>query len=151
MNVLVDTNILTRLAQASHPLHATAAAAVHHLGSIGRTLCIVPQNLYEFWAVATRPITDNGLGLTVPEASAELDNIKRAFILLRDAPSLPDEWEKLVVRFDCKGKPSHDARLVAAMLLHGFDELLTFNRQDFARYIGIRILDPAAISTGPAP
>lgn len=29
MNVLVDTNILTRLAQASHPLHGTAASAVH--------------------------------------------------------------------------------------------------------------------------
>lgn len=151
MNVLLDTNILTRLAQASHPLHSTAASAVHNLGSIGRTLCIVPQNLYEFWAVATRPIRDNGLGLTVSEASAELDRIKRAFILLRDPPSLPDEWEELVVRFDCKGKPSHDARLVAAMLLHGFDELLTFNRQDFARYAGIIILDPAALSAGRAP
>jgi predicted nucleic acid-binding protein len=71
MNVQLDTNILTRLAQASHPHFATALAAVQQLESAGHALCIVPQNLYEFWAVATRPVTDNGLGLAVPEAKAE--------------------------------------------------------------------------------
>jgi len=151
MNVILDTNVLTRLAQASHPKHTTALDATRRLLSIGRVLCIVPQNLYEFWAVATRPIVNNGLGLTVQEAKVELDRIKQSFILLRDPPTLPDEWEKLIVTYDCKGKPSHDARIVAAMQIHGVLEFITFDRQDFTRFAGIRLLDPDAVSTGAAP
>jgi len=38
----------------------------------GETLSIFPQNLIEFWAVATRPVANNGLGLTVDQAEIEL-------------------------------------------------------------------------------
>ena len=38
----------------------------------GDTLWVVPQALYEFWVVATRPTTVNGLGFTVARAVAEL-------------------------------------------------------------------------------
>jgi hypothetical protein len=54
MNVLLDTNILTRLAQHAHPMHAAARDAVAALQRAGETLRLVPQNLYEFWVVATR-------------------------------------------------------------------------------------------------
>ncbi len=64
MNVQVDTNILTRLAQHSHPQHDKALIAVTNLTSALHSLTIVPQNLFEFWAVATRPAGENGLGLS---------------------------------------------------------------------------------------
>jgi len=53
MKILVDTNILLRLAQPTHPQYAEAADAVRVL--IGRTdeLILVPQSFYEFWVVAT--------------------------------------------------------------------------------------------------
>src|SRR4051812_28543304 len=35
---------------------------------------IVPQNLYEFWVVLTRPTAVNGLGKTAAEAAAELES-----------------------------------------------------------------------------
>jgi len=50
MSVLLDTNILTRLSQQSHPHHAAAESAISALKTRGESLFIVPQNLYEFWA-----------------------------------------------------------------------------------------------------
>ena len=41
------------------------------------------------------------------------------------------------------GKPAHDARLVAAMHVHGLTTILTFDRTGFSRYAGIEVLHPA--------
>jgi predicted nucleic acid-binding protein len=151
MSVLLDTNILTRLAQHSHPMHAAARDGVAALQAGGRTLFIVPQNLYEFWVVATRPAAANGLGLTAAEADAELARLQGLFPLLADTPAILSEWRRLVVAHTVLGKNGHDARLVAAMLVHGLVELLTFNLADFARFPGITVLDPAIVGAPPTP
>jgi predicted nucleic acid-binding protein len=151
MNVQLDTNILTRLAQPSHPFHAVALEALRNLQSAVHVPCVVPQNLFEFWAVATRRVEDNGLGLSVAEAKAELETIKNAFVLFLDSPLLLDEWEKLVIAYECKGKAAHDARIVAAMNIHGTKQLLTFNVRDFVRYTGVTVLDAASLGCSPPP
>jgi predicted nucleic acid-binding protein len=145
MTTQLDTNVLTRLAQPTDPAHVTARAAVAKLQAAGRGPYIIPQNLYEFWAVATRPVANNGLGLTVPECHAEITRLRALFPLLPDAPTLLDVWESLVVTHDCKGKVAHDARIVAAMQTHGIRDLLTFNTADFARFAGITAIDPATV------
>ena len=62
MRVLVDTNILLRSAQPSHPLRLEATHAVSRLirGNIAVFFC--SQNIAEFCNVATRPTEMNGLG-----------------------------------------------------------------------------------------
>jgi predicted nucleic acid-binding protein len=40
------------------------------------------------------------------------------------------------------GKNGPDARLVAAMFVHGINRLLTFNKTDFARYPFIGAVSP---------
>ena len=72
MRVLAETNILTRIARPAHRHHDAALSAVEVLLQRDDDVCIVPQVLYEFWAVATRPPSDNGLGMPVAEAKAEL-------------------------------------------------------------------------------
>ena len=52
--ILLDTNLLGRLTDSADPLCTPARRAVHTLLAQGERLIIVPQNLYEFWAVATR-------------------------------------------------------------------------------------------------
>lgn len=79
MSVLLDTNILTRSAQPGHPMHKAAVDAVDILRTRGEQLYVVPQNMVEFWAVATRPISVNGLGMTPTQAQAELVLIKSLF------------------------------------------------------------------------
>src|SRR5438270_13234770 len=119
MSTLLDTNILTRMAKPTDPMHRAAVDATDHLGRSGERLCLVPQNLYEFWVVATRPLAQNGLGLTVTEAQAELIKLKQLFVLLDDTAAILSEWERLVNQHQVIGKSAHDARLVAAMNVHG--------------------------------
>jgi predicted nucleic acid-binding protein len=40
----------------------------------------------------------------------------------------------------------HDARLVAAMRVHGVKRILTFNDKDFARYTDIEAEHPRSVS-----
>jgi predicted nucleic acid-binding protein len=98
-----------------------------------------------FWAVATRPKEQNGLGFSIAAAEDRLGWIKRLFPPLRDERGIREPWESLVVVYAVRGKPSHDARLVAAMQRHGLSHLLTFNGHDFARYAGLSILDAAKV------
>jgi predicted nucleic acid-binding protein len=149
MSVLLDTNILTRAAQPGHSMHSAAVGAVAALRRQGEVLCLVPQNLYEFWVVCTRPLAQNGLGLSPAEAEAEITRLKGLFVLLDETPGVYPQWERLVVRHQVSGKNAHDARLVAALLVHGLSRLLTFNVSDFARYPGVAVLEPSQVLAAP--
>jgi predicted nucleic acid-binding protein len=148
MAVLLDTNILVRLAQPHHPSAQVAARALKTLRSGNETLHITQQNIVEFWAVTTRPVDANGLGFTTQQAAEEVGALGRLFLLLPEVP-LQDAWERLVVDYRVSGKSAHDARLVASMVVHGVESILTFNTQDFLRYGEIRVLTVAAIRLNP--
>ena len=141
--MLLDTSTLLRTLQPSHPQRETARIAIKALTARGRDLHIVPQNLVELWVVATRPVAKNGLGLSTTEAAAELMRLKSMFSLLPDTPAIHPVWESLVIQYRVSGKPAHDARLVAAMHVHGLTTILTFDRTGFSRYAGIEVLHPA--------
>jgi predicted nucleic acid-binding protein len=144
MAVLLDTNILLRLAQPHHPNAPVAIGALRALRAANQPLHITQQNIVEFWAVATRPISANGLGYLTEQAKAEIDTLRRLFFLLPEFP-LQDTWEGLVSDYVVSGKNVHDARLVAAMVVHGIESILTFNAADFLRYRVIRVLDATQI------
>ncbi len=70
--ILLDTNLLIRMTR-SRPQSGLARGAIQTLLRRGERLIVVPQNLYEFWAVATRalgspPAGHNGLGMTPAQA-----------------------------------------------------------------------------------
>jgi predicted nucleic acid-binding protein len=142
---LVDTNILSRMAEPGHAMSQAALDSTRALGLQGHALYVVPQNLYEFWVVCTRPQANNGLGKSVTETVMELAKVKTLFTLLDDPPALYPAWEQLVTAHAIAGKIAHDARLVAAMVVHGLTHLLTFNDADFRRFTGITVLTPAAV------
>lgn len=145
MSYLVDTNVLLRSSQRSHPMSAVADNAVSTLLTNGETLCVIPQNLIEFWAVATRPMANNGLELTIDQAQKEIAKLKTILKLLPDSLDIFNEWELLVIQHRVIGKPTHDARLVAAMNVHKLTHLLTFNTNDFKRFTSITAIDPSGV------
>jgi predicted nucleic acid-binding protein len=65
------------------------------------------------------------------------------FPLLPGTPAIFPVWESLVIQYQVSGKPAHDARLVAAMQVHGLTTILTFDKTGFSRYAGIEVVDPA--------
>jgi predicted nucleic acid-binding protein len=149
MNILVDANILVRLANAGDPQQLLAADSTDKLEQADNDLCIVPQNIYEFWSVATRPIANNGLGLSVAEVQSEVARFKKLFVFLDDKPALFATWENLVNLHAIVGKNAHDTRLVAAMIVHGITHLLTFNKQDFQRFTNITVITPMEVMAMP--
>jgi predicted nucleic acid-binding protein len=68
-------------------------------------------------------------------------------VLLPETPAIFPAWEALVSRYQVSGKPTHDARLVAAMQVHGLTSILTFNASDFRRYADIEVVDPADVAS----
>ena len=144
---VVDTSLLIRQADTNSADRSVALQAFQNLTLSGEVLQVVPQNMVEFWVVATRPQAVNGLGLSVADADKERQRLEALFPLLPDLPNLYSKWAEIVNKFGVSGKPSHDARIVAAMLTHGITHILTFNGADFRRYapLGIVIVDPAQV------
>lgn len=146
MRLLVDTSILVNASQPDSPHFASALRAVSTLADHGYIGVVVPQIIYEYWVVATRPAENNGLGLAVPNATLEIARIAGILPVLRDERGIFERWQQLVTAHDVKGKLSHDARLVAAMQRHGVDHVLTGNANDFKRFDGIHVHTPGQIT-----
>jgi hypothetical protein len=71
--ILLDTNLLVRMTRSLDPQCGVARNAIQTLRARRERLIVVPQNLYEFWAVATCPVGappagGNGLGMTPGQA-----------------------------------------------------------------------------------
>ena len=77
--------------------------------------------------------------------TAAVDEIERVSALLPDHPAIYDHWKRLVTTHGVIGNQVYDARLVAAMTVHGVGRIVTFNAGDFVRY-GIEVIDPSARS-----
>ena len=86
MRVLVDTNILLRSAQPTHPLCPRATHTISTLLRQKDAVFFCSQNIAEFWNVATRPVEMNGLGFTQEEALQEVGSIENLLTLLPDIP-----------------------------------------------------------------
>lgn len=74
-----------------------------------------------------------------------MTQLKTLFTFLPDSPSLYDEWEQLILQYGVTGRQAHDARLIAAMKVHGLSKILTFNGDDFKRFTNITVLSPEEV------
>lgn len=144
MTILIDANVLLRVSQPEHSQFAVSRDALRVLRSQANRLVIVPQVIYEFWVVSTRPLDVNGLGLTSSLAEEKIGEVLRLYDLYHDDRDIFVAWRQLVSKYGIQGKQAHDARLVAAMIRHGMTYLLTFNVQDFARFREIATVSPEA-------
>jgi predicted nucleic acid-binding protein len=104
MRVLVDTNILLRSAQPTHPLCAQATQAVSKLIRQKDAVFFCSQNIAEFWNVATRPADLNGLGLSHKEVLQEVSSIERLLTLLPDIPAIYPAWKEIVADNKVQGR-----------------------------------------------
>jgi hypothetical protein len=94
--IFADTNILLRLDQTSAPEYPIVENALNKLRLRQEVLCIAPQNLVEYWVVATRPQRENGFGLTPARASAEITKLLRLFRLLPYSREVFETWQRIV-------------------------------------------------------
>jgi predicted nucleic acid-binding protein len=148
VRVLLDTNILLRLVDPASTQHTSAVEAIDALKSESSLLCLVPQVIYEFWTVATRPVTANGMGMTAKVADRQVATLLRLFTMLRDERAIFEHWHTLVTKHNVRGVKAHDVRLAAAMLKHDLSHVLTFDPTVFRRFEQITVLNPKQVA-GP--
>jgi predicted nucleic acid-binding protein len=142
---LVDTNVLLRITRRSDPQHKLVDAALARLAGQGTLLHYTHQNIAELWNAMTRPVARNGLGLTASEAEREVQAIESGMLLLPDSEAVYREWRRIVMQHGVLGIQVHDARLAAAMYVHGVGHILTFNVVDFSRFSGLSAVNPGSI------
>jgi predicted nucleic acid-binding protein len=112
---------------------------------------VAPQNLIEFWAVATRPPKANGLGFATERVVEEVGRFEGVFRVIDEPAQAFRRWRQLAEAHSVKGRQVFDARLVAVMLESGIGHILTFNVDDFRRYPGITAVSPHSLAAPPTP
>jgi predicted nucleic acid-binding protein len=143
---LLDTNILLRWIKPDDRDYSLVTSAVERLLRERTALCYTSQNVAEFWNTCTRPLGQNGYGLSPEQTDHRVKLFEENLRLLPDSLAVHEEWRKLIVAHSVRGVQVHDARLAAAMRVHGVQRILTFNEADFARYPGIEAIHPRTIS-----
>jgi len=94
-----------------------------------------------------RPIDRNGYALSPQETDRRAKFFEAKLRLLPDSLSVHVQWRKLLVTYVVSGVQVHDARLAAAMRVHGVKRILTLNDRDFARYADIEAIHPRVVPT----
>jgi len=131
---LIDSNILLRISRRGDPVHRIVDSALERLLREDAALYYTHQNIAEFWNVWTRPLDKHGFGLPGETAAREVVKFETMMAFAADSAAVYESWLQLVRDYRVSGVQVHDARLVAAMLVHGIPNLLTLNVADFARY-----------------
>ena len=144
-SILLDTNVVLRLADMSTPEYKLVLQAIDHLSRRRVIPVLAPQVLIEFWVVATRPIEVNGFGWCPSVVSNAIERLRQRFRLLSENPELLDRWLEIVTVFNLRGKRAHDARLAAIALLNDVSQILTLNTRDFSGIDGITAIHPVDV------
>ena len=148
---MLDTNVLLAATDEGRAEHDEALTIVNDWPGRGVALYTSGQIMREYLAVATRPAERNGLGLALADALANVHAFRGRTSLLAEDGKVADRLLALLDDVACGGKQIHDANVVATMLAHGIDTIVTINTGDFARFgrhvslIGLRP-HPATLS-----
>ncbi|MGB7157681.1 MAG: type II toxin-antitoxin system VapC family toxin [Tepidisphaeraceae bacterium] len=149
MRALLDTSVLLRVSDRASAEHATCIALLQSLEAPNHEKVICTQVLIEYWVVATRPIEVNGLGISPAEANSHLSDFLNLMPCLAEPPDVLARWRTLVAMTNTRGRPAHDARLVAVMTAHGITDLVTLNAPHFGRFPQVRCYTPAQMIQPP--
>jgi predicted nucleic acid-binding protein len=154
MAYLLDTGVLLRLANQEDAQHQLVRLAIEKLAVRQERLVTTTQNVAEFWNVATRPTTENGLGQQVVDVTGAIQSvIEPLCTVLREHSRHFAELKRLLATHQIVGKQVHDARLVASMITWKVKRILTLNEKHFRRFEveGVLVDSPQAIAATSDP
>lgn len=134
VRALLDTNILLTATDEGRAGHDRAIKVVNEWPALGTILYTSGQIIREYITVATRPVSQNGLGMAMTHALANAHAFRQRMRLLAEDAKVANRLVVLLEEIKCAGKQVHDANVVATMLVNGIGTLITLNTEDFSRY-----------------
>jgi predicted nucleic acid-binding protein len=140
--MFLDTNVLIYATRTSSSFHEWAKSALAAAAASEPRTAVSRQVLREYLAVVARP-AGGSEALSMTEALADVARFSRSLAVLEDGPEVAARLVELCRTVRLAGRQVHDANIVATMLAHGEDRLLTMNRSDFRRFEPrIEIVEP---------
>ena len=146
--LFVDTNVLLTATDESRPQHQNAMRLLAGADSSGMHLAASGQILREYLVVATRPLDVNGLGLSVRDATANVNEFLRRLHVYDETEDVARRLRQIALTYGLSGKRLHDANIVATMSTHGIPTLVTQNAGDFTWFDGIDIVAVTDVAIG---
>jgi predicted nucleic acid-binding protein len=132
--VFVDTNVLVHANDADSPFQHDARTRLLALHAGGSDLWISRQVLREYAVVVSRKMNENG-AFDAVALIQDLERLETEFRVIDEDHRVSALLRKLIQTHAVKGKPIHDANIVASMQAHGIHTLVTQNERDFVRYV----------------
>lgn len=146
--VFVDTNLLIHANNEESPFQQETRQRLLDLAADGCPLWISRQVLREYAAVLSRLMNEKN-AFNGPVIVADLQRFEREFLVADDNTAVSAQLQELIVSHAVKGKQTHDANVVATMLVHGITRLLTHNEKDFRRYLPLIEILPLVPAVNP--
>lgn len=137
----VDTNVWVARIIKDHIFHKRAYTKLADLSAKEELFCISGQVMRELIAVCSssqhlsRP-------LTWSELQQQIESLLTQTIFLNETEISTRKLVELGARYSVSGKKIHDANIVAVMLANDINRLLTFNVDDFKRFLEIEVIAP---------
>jgi predicted nucleic acid-binding protein len=138
--LMVDTNILLTATNAQRTGHLAANRVFQIALDAGVHLATCGQILREYLVVATRPASQNGLGLFPDDALKNLEWFRKRHVYLEEPESVHHILAGLVKHRQAVGKRIHDLNIIALMKEHRIRMILTENPEDLEDISDIEIL-----------
>lgn len=141
---LVDTNVLIYAFTKDSEYYKSSRELLNKAQEGELSLCITPQVLAEFYAIATDPRRTS-----VPQEPHETANVidqllaMPGMVLLSLPVDVVNRWTTLIRQHPVRGSDIFDVQLVATMLGNGVNQIYTYNRLDFEKFSEIEVLTPS--------
>jgi predicted nucleic acid-binding protein len=138
--VLVDTNVLLEASDEGRQFHMQAMAVFQTALASGVDLFLGTQVLREYLVVATRPVENNGLGMSIETALENIRRFRRRTSLIAESLSAGELFLEWAGQFGIRGKRLHDLQILATASTAGMNALLTANGRDFPKSSPLAII-----------
>jgi len=109
-SLFVDTNVLLTATDESRQMHSEALNLLSGITNWGKRLASSGQVVREYLVVATRPIENNGLGLSVADAEANVVRFLRHLDLYDETEEVSVRLRQLAMTHNLRGKRHHRRR-----------------------------------------
>lgn len=138
----IDTNILLSATDSDRTAHLDALKLLKRALSGEVRLFACGQILREYLVVATRPVENNGLGLSPRKAVENLETFQQCLQLLDENHATIERLETLITTYKLKGKRIHDANIASIMIENGLKNIFTLNPNDFRTFKEVHTTQP---------
>ncbi len=131
--VFIDSNVLVYANNSLSPFCHAARTKLEALAATPESLWVTRQVFREFAVIVTREMLSIGR-VDFELLESTINRFGESFNVAEESQAVTTRWLQLLKETNTAGKQIHDANIVAAMLVHGIDSILTNNVSDFNRF-----------------